>query len=971
MNWRKVIFLGLALLLGITLGCPVVLTASQAPRADQHAQGLSEVKGTDPFFWEESWPHERSDLPPDPQVIFGRLSNGFRYALRPNAKPQDRTRLHLIVEAGSLHESEAQRGIAHFLEHMLFNGSTHFAPGELVKYFQKIGMQFGPDANARTGFYDTVYDINLPTSDRQSLQEALLVMQDYAQGALLLPSEIERERGVILAEKRTRDSAEYRAYVASLNFELAGTRFPKRLPIGDETVIRSADRATFTSFYDAWYRPDRMILVMVGDFDPAIARELVEKQFASMAARAPAPAAPPIGTVVHAGLKTFYHHEPEVGSTSVTLQVLDSIAPPPDDSHFQRRQIEEDLANAILQNRLERKVNQPEAPMTEAGAGSGLFLRKIRYGYISADTEADDWQAALTLIEQELRKALQYGFTVGEVARVKQDFRARLARTVAQAQTPDSADLARGLIYSLANDKVFQSPEQEEAFAEPIVASVTAADLHKRLQEVWGQPHRLVLVSGNALIASTAGGPEDKISDVYEQSQEVAVAPPLRREKVVFPYLDAPSQEGAVAERQRFDDIGITMIRWANGVRLNFKSTDYTDNDVQFVLSFGEGRAGVPLEKAALSALAEDVVNESGLGRLDKEMLDQALAGTKTRLRFSLDDDRFTFEGQSAPEELELLFQRLHAQIMDPAFREDAWQLALRRYRQTYQALNRSVDGVLNLYGWRFFSGGDPRFGLPTPEALEGFSAADIENWVAPSLRAGPLELAIVGDVSQDEVVRLAGRYLGTLDDREAAGAASRSRSGPALPEARQMQVPVRTQIDKWLLVMALPTDDIWDIKRTRRLNILAEIVSERLRLRIREEMGAAYSTAAFNWPSRVYAGYGILVVHIPLASDSLDRVQEEVKRILGDIHDRGVSQDELQRALGPTLAGIKDRFRENGYWLHTVLTGATRHPEQLAWSRTIMQDYAGISKTEIDAMARRYLDLTKLAVIQARPLEE
>jgi zinc protease len=495
--------------------------------------------------------------------------------------------------------------------------------------------------------------------------------------------------------------------------------------------------------------------------------------------------------------------------------------------------------------------------------------------------------------------------------------------------------------------------------------------LHNRLQEVWGQSHRLVLVSGNALIASSAGGPEDKIGGVYKQSQEMAVTPPLRREKAVFPYLDTPSKEGAVVGRQRFDDLGIAMIRWANGVRLNFKSTDYTDNDVQFVLSFGQGRAGVPPGKAALSALVEEVVNESGLGRLDKEALDQALAGTRTRLRFSLDDDRFTFEGQSAPEELELLFQRLRAQILDPAFREEAWQLALRRYRQTYQALHRSVDGVLNLHGWRFLSGGDPRFGLPAPEALEGFSAADIENWVAPSLGAGTLELAIVGDVSQDEVVRLAGRYLGTLGDRGSDRAPSSSRPGPALPEARQMDVPVRTQIDKWLLVMALPTDDIWDIKRTRRLNLLADIISERLRLRIREEMGVAYSTAAFNWPSRAYAGYGILVVHIPLASDSLDRVQEEVKRILGDIRNRGVSQDELQRALGPTLAGIKDRFRDNGYWLHTVLNGAARHPEQLAWSRTIMQDYAGISKAEIDAMARRYLDLTKLAVLRARPVEE
>lgn len=969
MNWFREIGLSFMLLLCLTLAWPFVFATRQAFSADTPTPNPSLAETKASSLSSTPWPHERSDLSPDPEIIFGRLENGFRYVLRPNAKPPNRTRLHLVIEAGSLHETGDQRGIAHFLEHMLFNGSRHFAPGELIRYFQKIGMQFGPDANARTGFYDTVYDINLPKSDRASLQEALLVMQDYAEGALLLPSEIERERGVILAEMRTRDSADYRAYVASLNFELLGTRFPKRLPIGVEAVIRSADRTTFKSFYDVWYRPERMILVMVGDFDPAVVQELVENQFAPMMARAPAQTPPSSGAVTHEGLKTFYHHEPALGSTSVTLQVIQNAVPPPDDSHFQRRQIEEDLANAILRNRLDRKLNRPDSPMTDAGAGSGYFLRQIRYGYISTDTEADNWQAALALIENELRQALQFGFTAGEVARVRQDYRARLERAVAQAKTRDSADLARGLVYSLTNDKVFRSPEQELAFAGPVVETATADKLRDRLREVWGQSHRLVLVSGNAAITSGAGEPEDKIADVYQQAQTLAVRPPPTSDKAEFPYLDTPAESGVVVDRQRFDDIGATVIRWANGVRLNFKPTDFTDEDVQFVLSFGRGRAGVPLEKAALSALVEDVVNESGLGRLEKEALDQALAGTRTRIRFSLKDDRFTFEGNSSPEELELLFQLLRAQILDPAFREDAWQRALRRYRQSYRSLSRSIDGVLNISGWRFLGGGDPRFGLPPLEALDGLSAADIERWVAPVLRAGSLELAMVGDVSLDEVVRLAGHYLGTLSDRGSGVPIASGPPGPDFPEARQMEVPVRTQVDKWLLVMALPTDDIWDIERTRRLNVLADIVSERLRLRIREEMGVAYSTAAFNWPSRAYPGYGLLVIHLPLASDTLDRVQEEVRRILQDIRIDGVSADELQRALEPTLAGIKDRFRDNGYWLHTVLSDAARHPEQLEWSRSILQDYAGMSKEEVDAVARRYLDLAKLAVIQARPL--
>ena len=186
------------------------------------------------------WPHDNSDLKPDPALFFGKLENGFRYVLMHNRNPENRVSMHLNVQAGSMQETDGQQGLAHYLEHMLFNGSEHFAPGELVKYFQSIGMQFGADANAHTGFFETVYDIFLPAGDRENLEKGLLVMHDYAGGALLLPSEIDRERKIILAEKRSRDSASYRTFVATLDFELPDARMTHRLPIGTDAVLNSA-----------------------------------------------------------------------------------------------------------------------------------------------------------------------------------------------------------------------------------------------------------------------------------------------------------------------------------------------------------------------------------------------------------------------------------------------------------------------------------------------------------------------------------------------------------------------------------------------------------------------------------------------------------------------------------------------------------------------------------------------------------
>jgi zinc protease len=213
---------------------------------------------------------------------------------------------------------------------MLFNGSTNFKPGELVKYFQSIGMQFGADANAHTGFNETVYDILLPQGDRKNLKKGLTVIKDYAEGALLLPSEIDSERRVVLAEKRTRDSAEYRTYIATLNFEFPHAKISKRLPIGKEEILKKADHKRLKEFYDSWYRPEKMILVMVGDFDTQAAISLIKENFSSLSSRAPPVREPDVGKINHFGIKPFYHLEKEAGNTTTSIEVVEKVSKEPD-----------------------------------------------------------------------------------------------------------------------------------------------------------------------------------------------------------------------------------------------------------------------------------------------------------------------------------------------------------------------------------------------------------------------------------------------------------------------------------------------------------------------------------------------------------------------------------------------------------------------------------------------------------------
>ena len=423
------------------------------------------------------WPQEQSDLAPDPNLVFGKLSNGFRYVLMKNSTPLDRVSMHLMVQAGSLNETDDQRGFAHFLEHLLFCGTTHFKPGELIRYFQSIGMDFGADANARTGFTDTVYDVLLPNGSRQSLEDSLKVMRDFADGALLLPEEIERERKVILAEKLTRDSSSYRTFEASLKFSLPDSLISRRLPIGDESVLRKADHAALKRFYDTWYRPETMILVAVGDLDPAVCATLIAEAFDSLSPREKATAPPDIGKIDHQGVRAFYHYEPESGTADVSIGTLYRGKDQPDSMQYQKEEALKDLADAIMQNRLDALIRKPGTPFTSAGVHTGRFLKEVYISELSAGSDPENWQKSLSAMEQQLRSALEYGFSDSEVVRAKADYLSGLEDQEKKASTRNSQAIARQIIQALDQNQVMQSPAQRKALLAPFVQSLTAKDL--------------------------------------------------------------------------------------------------------------------------------------------------------------------------------------------------------------------------------------------------------------------------------------------------------------------------------------------------------------------------------------------------------------------------------------------------------------------------------------------------------------
>jgi zinc protease len=912
------------------------------------------------------WPHAGSDLKPDPALVFGRLENGLRYVLMANATPADRVSLHLNVQAGSLHETEDQKGLAHFIEHMLFNGSTHFPPGELVRYFQRIGMAYGADVNAHTGFDETVYHVLLPDGRAETLDEGLLVLWDYARGALLEPAEIDRERQVVLAEMRTRDSPAYRSFKAGLEFEFQGLRVARRLPIGDREVIEAADRPLLKAFYDAWYRPERMVVVAVGDFDPEAMEALIRSRFGDLAARADAPDDPLPGRLAHQGLKVFYHPEPELGHVQVEIQQVRQVPEQLDTLARKRRELAETMAARIIDHRLEAILSRPDPPYTHAGAGSGIFLKTLHYGVVSARTSEGQWSRALTQIETTLRQALEQGFHASEVDRVGRELLAELDRAAEQAPTRQSPQLARQIIRHLNAGRVMMAPSAERDLLAPVIRAMTPDELQQALRRVWSADHWLVKVVGSLELDGAPEAAEQAVARVVQVSRATPTAAPFAPAAVRFPYLPPPAEPGREVARATHADLGIVQVLFDNGVRLNLKATDFKAGQVLVSIDFGPGRSAEPAEAPGLAEVAERLLNTGGLGALTREELERALAGANLQVSLSVAEDRLRWRGETVRGQLALLLDLLRHRLLDPGWRQADHDLVLARLAQQYADWRHSVDGRMMLEGRRFLAGGDTRFGLPPLERLQALDLETVRAWAAPILGQAPLEISVVGDLEVEASIDLVGRFFGTLPRRQAPKCSERP--GPRFPHGQRLDLQVDTRLDKALAVVAFATEDQWDIRRTRRLNLLAQVFEDRLREQVREKLGASYSPAVHSWASRAYPGHGLISAFVQVSPDQVETVVAVVSGIAADLAGRGIDADAWMRSREPTLTGIKDLLQSNAYWLNTVLAGAWRHPRQLDWSRTILADHGDIRPEELSALAARYLVPQRSAQVRIVP---
>lgn len=927
-------------------------------------------------------PRHRAIMPnvgiqPDPSITYGTLANGFQYVIKKNPLPADRVYIHLDVFAGSMHETDEQQGVAHYLEHLLFNGSEHFEPGELIDYFHSIGMDFGADANAHTTFYNTVYDLALPTATKDQLDRAFLIIQDYAKGALLLESEVERERGIILAEKRERDSVSARTFKKTMAFELPGSLIPKRWPIGIESVINQVGRKELKDFYDTWYRPDNMALIVVGDLDVGLTRNLIFDRFSRLAARdlpmetrkqaiGSRELEKAVQWLPHKGNKAFYHFEPEASVTEIAIQTIDYEPFKAQTAAMLKQQTLLRIANGMIQNRISRQINDQSVDFIHASAYAGKYLRHIKAAGIAADCQPENWEKSLIQIEQILRQAFTFGFTQKELDRVKADIISSLEQTVEQAKSRKSDQIARRLLSRMNNHYLMISDDQKLDLLKPFIQKITREQALHALKESWDRAHRLVTITGNVKIDSK--DPAQLILDTFDKSRLMPVEPYLDFKSKSFPYLQPSKTSAQLKPIQGEKDLGIERYTLGQNVIVNLKKTDYKPKEFSIKVIFGQGKRSMPRDKPGLYYLAENVINDSGLGQMGMDQLEEALAGKKIQGRLSIHQNYMAISGSGNPDQAETVFQLIFHYLSDPGFTQPSLDRAKVVYRQEYESMSRTPDGLMQIKGNRFLATNDSRFGLPDPQQMESYSLVDVKQWLLPAFKKAPIEISLVGDFNKEKVLSLISAYFGSLQNRSNFPVKPLDTGKIVFPKGQTLNLEVDTKIDSAQVRVAFLTDDFWDIAQTRQLSVLSRVFSERLRTVIREELGESYSPHVFNQSSTTYADYGVFQAVIKVKPGREEHVLAAVNGIVESIRAQGISDQETQHAVKPVLTYLKTLRKTNGYWLNSVMSNASTYPVKFEWARNLIKGYQSIQREELTALARKYLVPNDQAVLIIAP---
>jgi len=941
--------------------------AAEAPRAAGQGSDAPARAAPSPLTLPTGqWPQASSDVAADPEIRFGTLPNGMRYAIMRNATPPGQAAIRLHFRVGSLWEADDQQGLAHFLEHMAFNGSRAIPEGEMVKILERHGLAFGADTNASTNFDETIYKLDLPKTDDETVDVSLKMMRETAGELLIDPAAVDRERGIVLSEERSRDSPGYRLYKARLEFLMKGQRPPLRYPIGTVEVLQNAPRDRIAAFYDAYYRPERATLVIVGDFDVDVMEGKVKSVFGDWRPRAPDGGDPDLGKVAKRGSEARVFVDPG----APTAVQITWISPPrleKDSTAKRKTDLIRQLGFSVLNRRLGVLARGSEPPFISAGAMTGNQFKAARFTSIAVVTRPGQWQAGMEAAEQEQRRFVQYGILPEELEREIAEYRTFFQARAAGAATRRTPSLAGEILGSLPDSEVVTNPAQDLALFEETVKDLKPETVLKVAAEAFTGEGPLIFLASPA---ATPGG-EAAVLAAYEASRKVEVAAPSASSQVKWPYASFGTP-GKVVEQRDVLDLDTTFVRFENGVRLTIKPTQFRDDQVLVRVRVGGGFLELSGDRQSMGWAASSL-SEGGLGKIGVDDMERVLAPYSVGASFGFDDEAFVFGGGSRTQDFPIQMQLMAAYVSDPGWRPEAFQ-RVKSYAQTLdEQYDATTGGVLSRELPGLLHGGDRRWTWPGREEIASAKLEDLKTQVGAALATGPIEIIIVGDITVEKATQAVAETFGALPRRAEPVVRSTQSRMVGFPAANSEPVVLthKGRPDQAVAMIVWKTDDFWtDPQRARNTSVLSAILDLRLTDELRERQGVTYSPSVGNSMSQVWTDWGYLSASVEAPPATADAFFRDVFGIARDLRDNPPSEDELLRAKRPMIERLTRSQATNEYWI-SVLAGAQTDPRRLDAVRSVIASIERVTPQDVQAAARMFLLDERAWRLVVRPAAE
>ena len=914
----------------------------------------------------------------DPLVVRGTLSNGLSYYIRHNEEPQGRAQISLAVKAGSVHETDDQQGLAHFVEHMAFNGTERFAKQEIVEYLESIGSTFGHDLNARTGFDNTLYFLEIPTDDPEITETAFQILSDWAFSIAFDPEEVELERGVILEEWRLSQGFDSRLQQNLLNLLFGDSLYANRAPIGLTEIIENAPVESLKAYYERWYRPDLMAVVAVGDFDVEDIEAKVKQYFAPppegeagqrRAAAGPTTDRPLVEVPGHEIPLIEVFTDPESPATQfVLIRKLDPETGR--DLAAFRRAVVERLAFMMLNARLFERGQSAEPPYISSSAGRSAYVETLDIATFSAWVETDGVEAGLAAMLEEIQRAHQHGFTAGELEREKSNLlRAVESRYKQREQTPSSALSGEYTAHFFSGSPVPGIEAEWQLYQEllPQISLEEFADV----AESWAQTEDLALLVVRPEETDVAGTDDVLGAALLTQLQtaHALVVEPYADDLGDVPLLANVPEPGTIAAEEQIESIGAVKWTLSNGITVIAKQTDFRDDEVLF-RAFSPGGHSLVTDEDHLSArYAAQLVAGSGAGPHDSVTLEKLLAGKRVSVSPYIGGLFEGFSGSASPEDMETLFQLITLYATEHRLDPDFFTRYEARLHSVAEFRAADPDSVFFDYINTVLSQGHHRGRPLSVEVLEELNVETAEAVYSDRFAdLGDATFVFVGAFDWDILRSLTATYLASLPTT---GRAEQWRDVGLDPPAGVVDEVVRSGLEPRSRTIILYAGDMeWSRQEALTIHVTGEILGIRLRERVREALGGTYSIGVNTsgtepLPAPEYQVYILFGSDPERAEELRDEVFDQI-----DWLQMGGEQKYLDTAKELFRTNRQEQLRENGFWLEQIRTTARRGE---SFDDIVAFDdwLDALTLEQVAAAAERYLTDDRYVRVVLLPEEE